>query len=120
MKKLIPAFIILVCFSFTTMAQQTAMKQTINLADYKSHLGKIVTICDIVYDVKIVSDTLTLLNMGGAFPNQKFTIAVKGNKLQLDWVNLKKKHLCVTGVLELYKNTLQIVASEPTQITVSK
>lgn len=120
MKKLIPAFIIIVCFGFTAMAQQTAMKQTINLADSKSHIGKIVTLCDTVYDVKIVSDTLTLLNMGGAFPNQKFTIAVKGNKLQLDWVNLKKKHLCVTGVLELYKNTLQIVASEPTQVTVSK
>ncbi len=120
MKKLIPAFIIIVCFGFTAMAQQTAMKQTINLADSKSHLGKIVTLCDTVYGVKIVSDTLTLLNMGGTFPNQKFTIAVKGNKLQLDWVNLKKKHLCVTGVLELYKNTLQIVASEPTQVTVSK
>jgi hypothetical protein len=120
MKKSLLIILLVMGLGFTSKAQQTAMKQTIDLADSKSHLGKIVTLCDIVYGVKIVSDTLTLLNMGAAFPNQKFTIAVKGNKLQLDWVNLKKKYLCVTGVLELYKNTLQIVASEPTQVTVSK
>jgi hypothetical protein len=120
MKKLVPAFILLFCLSFTVKAQQKEMKQTIDLADAKSHLDKEVTLCDTVYGLKIVSDTLTLLNMGGNYPNQKFTIAIRGNKLQLDWVNLKKKHLCVTGVLQLYKNTLQITASEPNQITVSK
>ncbi|MCC8423781.1 hypothetical protein [Mucilaginibacter sp. UR6-11] len=120
MKKIIPAFILLVCLGFTAKAQQSEMKQTIDLADSKNHLNKVVTLCDTVYGLKIVSDTLTLLNMGGNYPHQKFTIAVRGNKLQLDWVNLKRKHLCVTGVLELYKNTLQITASEPTQITVSK
>ncbi len=104
MKKLLPALMFIVCFGFTASAQQTVMKQTIDLADSKNHLGKIVTLCD----------------MGGTYPNQKFTIAVKGNKLQLDWVNLKNKSMCVTGVLELYKNTLQIIASEPSQVTVSK
>jgi hypothetical protein len=113
---------LLLALIFTTGLALTAKAQEKPLApsEYKANIGKLVTLCDTVYTVRIFSDTLTLLNMGGAFPNQKFTIAIKGNKLQMDWVNLKKKHLCVTGTLELFKNTLQIVAAQPNQITVSK
>lgn len=57
--------------------------------------------------------------MGGNYPNQKFTIAVRGNKVTLDWVHLKRKRLCVTGVLALYKEMPEIVAFEPNQITVN-
>lgn len=116
MKNLLLVFILKTGLALTTKAQDKPLTQ----AEYKDHMGKVATLCDTVYSVKIFSDTLTLLNMGGNYPNQKFTIAIKGNKLQLDWVNLKRKHLCVTGLLELYKNTLQIIASEPNQITVSK
>ncbi|MDB4926358.1 hypothetical protein [Mucilaginibacter sp.] len=115
MKKLVLLFALVVCFSAKVKAQQT-----IDFIDFKKHIGKTATLCDTVYSVKVFNDTLTLINMGGNFPNQKFIIAIKGNKISLDWANLKKKHLCVTGVLELYKNTLQIVASEPNQIVVSK
>jgi len=116
MKNLFYSFLLTTGFAFTAKAQQKPLAPT----EYKDHIGKEATLCDTVYGVKIFSDTLTLLNMGGNYPNQKFTIAIKGNKLQLDWVNLKRKHVCVTGLLELYKNSLEIVASEPNQITVSK
>jgi hypothetical protein len=116
MKNILVTFILISGFALTTKAQEKPLAPI----DFKSHIGKVATLCDTVYSVKIFSDTLTLLNMGGNFPNQKFTIAVKGNKLQLDWVNLKRKHLCVTGLLQLYKNSLEIIASEPNQITVSK
>ena len=102
-------------FSLKSKAQT---KQTIDLADSKNNIGKTITLCDVVYSVKIVSDTLTLLNMGGAYPNQKFTVAIKGNKIVLDWINLKTKHLCATGTLELYKNTLQLVIAQPSEIKV--
>jgi hypothetical protein len=116
MKNLLLALLLTTGFALTAKAQEKPLAPS----EYKANIGKIVTLCDTVYTVRIFSDTLTLLNMGGAYPNQKFTIAVKGNKLQLDWVNLKKKHLCVTGTLELFKNTLQIVAAQPNQITVTK
>lgn len=116
MKNLLLSFLLITGFVLTTKAQQKPLAPI----DFKDHIGKVATLCDTVYGVKIFSDTLTLLNMGGNYPNQKFTIAIKGNKLQLDWANLKRKHVCVTGLLELYKNTLQIVASEPNQVTVSK
>jgi hypothetical protein len=116
MKKLILALIFTTSLTITAKAQD----KPITPAEYKDNVGKVVTLCDTVYSVRIFSDTLTLLNMGAAYPKQKFTIAVKGNKLQLDWVNLKNKHLCVTGTLELFKNTWQIVAAQPNEITVSK
>lgn len=106
---------IMVCLAVASKAQQI-----ITPANFKSNIGKTGTLCDTVYSVRIFSDTLTLINMGGNYPNQKFTVAIKGNKVSLDWANLKRKHLCVTGVLELYKNAIQIVASQPNQIVVSK
>jgi hypothetical protein len=116
MKNLLLIAIVLIGLNTQTKAQD----KPITPAQYKDNVGKVVTLCDTVYSVRIFSDTLTLLNMGGAYPRQKFTIAVKGNKLQMDWVNLKKKHLCVTGTLELFKDTWQIVAAQPNEITVSK
>ncbi|MDP9046674.1 MAG: hypothetical protein M3N14_00970 [Bacteroidota bacterium] len=83
---------------------------------FTKKLGKTGTICDTVYSVRIMSDTLTLMNMGGAYPNQKYTIAVKGTKITLDWANMKGKPLCVTGVFEMYKNRPEIVIALPEQI----
>ncbi len=83
---------------------------------FTKKLGKTGTLCDTVYSVRIMSDTLTLMNMGGAYPNQKYTIAVKGTKISLDWANMKGKPLCVTGVFEMFKNRPEIVIALPEQI----
>jgi hypothetical protein len=114
MKKFTLLLMVTLCFTARLKAQQP-----IGYIDFKKHIGKTATLCDTVYGVKLISDTLTYIYLGGNYPNQKFTVVVVGNKLVLDWVNLKKKHLCVTGVLELYKNTLQITAAEPDRITVN-
>jgi hypothetical protein len=116
MKNFLPAFILLTCLALSTKAQQKQLLPS----EYKDHIDKVATLCDVVYEVKIISDTVTNLYMGGNHTNAKFTIAIKGNKLQLDWANIKSKHLCVTGVLQLYKNTIMIIASEPNQISITK
>src|ERR1700722_18685671 len=84
--------------------------------DFKKNLGKTGTLCDTVYSLKIFSDTLTLLNMGGAYPNQKYTVAIKGNKVTLPWDTLKGKPLCVTGVFEMYKGRPEIEIADPERI----
>lgn len=111
MKKLIILFILSAAFTIKASAQ------SFNAEEFRNNLGKTKTLCDTVSSIKIFSDTLTLINMGGNYPNQKYTIAVKGNKLVLDWPNLKGKRLCVTGVLELHKYRPEIVASQPNEIT---
>jgi len=111
MKKLI-----LTSFIFTLLAGTASAQKTFTSADFTKNLGKTGTICDTVYSLHIVSDTLTILNMGGAYPNQKYTIAVKGNKITLDWAHLKGKPLCVTGVFELNKERPEIEIAQPEQI----
>ncbi|MES2379235.1 MAG: hypothetical protein V4553_21770 [Bacteroidota bacterium] len=116
MKNLLLAFILITGYALSAKAQEKPLTP----GEYKYHMGKEATLCEVVYEVKIISDTVTNLYMGGDHTNAKFTIAIKGNKLQLDWENIKRKHLCVTGVLQLYKNTIQVIASQPTQITITK
>jgi len=111
MKKLILVLIIVFAFGSAAMAQKR-----FNAEEFTKNLNKTGTLCDTVYSLRIVSDTLALLNMGGAYPNQKYTVAVKGNKITLDYANLKGKPLCVTGVFILYKERPEIVISEPEQV----
>jgi hypothetical protein len=86
MKKLILIGLITTAFGGAARAQNK-----FNAADFKANLGKTGTLCDTVYSLKIVSDSLTLLNMGGAYPHQKYTIAVKGNKITLDFLILNAR-----------------------------
>jgi len=111
-KSLFTALIILV-FAAITNAQQH-----FSADDFKKNLGKTGTLCDTVYSLKIFSDTLTLLNMGGVYPNQKYTVAIKGNKITLPWDRLKGKPLCVTGVFEMYKGRPEIEIVDPERINV--
>jgi hypothetical protein len=113
MKKLILTALLATALAGTVKAQNK-----FSATDFKAGLGKTGTLCDTVYSLKIVSDTLALLNMGGAYPHQKYTIAIKGNKVTLDLPNIKRKAICVTGVFELFKDQPEIVASRPEQIEV--
>jgi hypothetical protein len=111
MKKIILAIVICIGFVATASAQKR-----FSADEFSKNLGKTGTLCDTIYSVRIFSDTLTLLNMGAAYPNQKYTVAVKGNKVNLDFTNLKGKPLCVTGVFLMFKNRPEIIVSEPEQI----
>jgi len=110
--------VLFILFFICGFAGAAAAQQKFSATDFNNKLGKTGTLCDTIYSLKIVSDTLTLLNMGGAYPNQKYTIAIKGNKITLDWANLKGKPLCVTGVFELYKGRPEIEIAEPDKINV--
>ena len=101
---------------FLIFMGRAAAQEHFSETDFHTRLGKTGTLCDTIYSLKIVSDTLTLLNMGGAYPNQKYTIAVKGNKISLDWTKLKGKPLCVTGVFILFKGRPEIDVAEPDRI----
>jgi hypothetical protein len=114
MKKLILTVLSAGFFVGTVAAQQRFSTEFFN-----KNLGKTETLCDTIYSLHIVSDTLTLLNMGGAYPNQKYTVAIKGNRINLNWTNLKGKPLCVTGVFELYKGKPEIEIADPDRINMT-
>jgi len=111
MKRLLFAALLIIAFAGTAAAQATFSAEA-----FKKNLGKTGMLCDTVSSVKIVSDTLTLLGMGGNSPHQKYTVAIIGNQITLDWTNLKGRPLCVTGVFEMYKGKPRIEINDPKRI----
>lgn len=111
MKKLLFILLIISAFSFKASAQEK-----FNLNDFAKQVGKKITLCDTVYSFKILSDTVTLLNMGGNFPNQHFTVVVTGREIQLNYDGIKGKHICVTGDASMYKNKPEVLIYHVAQL----
>jgi hypothetical protein len=108
---------LLIAFIFSAFAfKASAQSEKFSLTDFKKNVGKKVTLCDTVYSYKIFSDTLTMINMGGKYPNQKYTIVVTGKEIQLNYDGLKGKHICVTGDLSMYKDKPEIMIYHTNQI----
>lgn len=113
MKKFFLIAFIIAAFAFKASAQTS---EKFSIDDFKKYVGKKVTLCDTVYSYKIFSDTLTMINMGGKYPNQKFTIVVTGKEVQLNYDTLTGKHVCVTGDLSLYKDRPEVLIYHTNQI----
>jgi hypothetical protein len=113
MKKiLLPAFLVF------ALAGTASAQHAFNTAGFKNNLGKTGTLCDTVYSLKVVNDTLTLLNMGGAYPKQKYTVAIKGKNITLDLPHIKGKQVCVTGIFEMFKEEPEVAVRQPEQFEV--
>jgi hypothetical protein len=79
------------------------------------------TICDKVFSVKVMDGSqLTLLNLGGGYPNQKLTIMIKGADRAkfpvAPEVAFQNKSICVTGTVIEYRGKPEIVVTDPGQI----
>jgi hypothetical protein len=113
MKKLLLLIVLFSAFAFKAYAQ----REVFSLTDFKKHVGKKETMCDTVTSFKLFSDTLTMLNMGGDYPQQKFTVVVTGNEINLNLDNIKGKHICVSGDESIYLGKPEILIYHPDQIT---
>ena len=119
MKKVLLTTLLFSSLYFNASAQATAPVQTqekFSLKQFEKYVGKKVTLCDTVYSFKIFSDTLTMLNMGGKYPNQNFTVVITGKEIVLNFYYLKGKHICVTGDLSSYKGKPEVLIYHPDQI----
>jgi hypothetical protein len=115
MKKL--SIVLLITFASAAAFAQT----TIAVKDAAKHIGENVTICDKIYGGKFLNGAgLTLLDMGGAHPNEVLTLLIKGDdrKKFKDAPEdaFKGKSVCVTGTLVDYKGKPEIIITEATQI----
>ena len=114
MKKLSLLLIIIAAFACKTFAQQKPENYNVN--QFVKHVGKKITMCETVYSFKILNDSLTMLNMGGEYPNQRFTVVVTGKEIELNYDGLKGKHICVTGDTSIYKGRPEVLIYHPDQI----
>jgi hypothetical protein len=111
MKKILLIATIVFSFAFKASAQEK-----FSLNQFEKYVGKKITLCDTVYSYKVFSDTLTMLNMGGKYPNQKFTVVITGKEIVLNLDDIKGKHICVTGDLSKYKGKPEVMIYHPNQI----
>ena len=119
MKKL--AFILFIGFASVKSYAQT----TISAKDAAKHVGETVTIADKIYGGKFLAGPgLTLLDMGGAHPNEALTVLIKGDDRKKfsgePEVIFKGKAVTVTGTIIDYKGKPEIVVTEATQIKVTE
>ena len=66
-------------FLFGLMVQA---QETINIDDIAKYVGKEVKVCDKVYSARFLDNSarqLTLINLGGKYPNQKMTVVIDGD-----------------------------------------
>ena len=109
---------------FISFASATAFAQTtIAIKDASKHIGESVTICDKIYGGKFLNGAgLTLIDMGGAHPNEVLTLLIKGDdrKKFKDAPEdaFKDKAVCVTGTLVDYKGKPEIIITNPNDITI--
>jgi micrococcal nuclease len=114
--------VFLLCFAgFTSLQAQS----TISLDSVKTHVGDSVRVCGKVFSTRFLESangTPTLINLGGAFPNEKLTVVIFGENRNAFQVKpeeaWKDKEICVTGRIVEYKGKPQIVVARPEQVEV--
>ena len=79
------------------------------------------TVCDVVSGGRYFEASgLTLINVGGAYPNQKITILIRGENRSRFPASPESyyngKQVCVTGHVEMFRGRPEIVVTDPSQI----
>ncbi|MCA6422678.1 MAG: DNA-binding protein [Flavobacterium sp.] len=115
----------IVVFLFLAFAP-IAYSQSVSLDSVGNYIGKTVTICELVqstFQTKSESK-VSYINFGKPYPNHSFTVVIFKKDLEnFDYdpvVFLKKKTICVTGEVSVYKDKPQIVVNSPKQIVVKE
>ncbi len=108
-------------YAGTVLAQENVPEITIRQA--KDYEGKKITICSEVKDVyvnKKAKGEPTMLNFGGAYPHQSFTVIIwKDNLANFQYdpaVYLMNKNICVTGIITMYKGRPEMEIKTPGEI----
>ena len=96
-------------------------QQTVSVDSLSKYIGDTVTVCSKVYSVKVL-DKLTFINVGARYPGSPLTLVIFKN----DFPKFKgtvesmfaDKNICVTDLLQLYKEKTEIIIKDPAQIVI--
>jgi DNA/RNA endonuclease YhcR with UshA esterase domain len=119
MRLLILAFLSL---SFLTALAQIEVKPE----ELKDHIGDSVKVTGKISGIRYLEsakNSPTLINIGGTYPNQVYTIVIFGEvRKKLGYAPEESKYAggmaIVTGKVELYKGKPQIVITDPAQLQI--
>ncbi|MBA2761448.1 MAG: outer membrane beta-barrel protein [Segetibacter sp.] len=107
----------------TIIGNSLLAQRKITSAEALNNIGSIVTICDNIVDAIYLENApnkFTLLRMGGVYPNQKLTIVIdeknRSNFPPRPEIFYLNKTICVTGRLELYRETPELEIFSPSDL----
>ena len=95
--------------------------QTVSPDSAKYHEGNLITVCGEITSGKISESENVYLNFGAPYPDNSFTAVIFAK----DSINfkeirpkdyLRKKNICVTGIIKMYKEKPEIIIKSPDQI----
>ncbi|MCD8739098.1 S1/P1 nuclease [Mucilaginibacter roseus] len=98
------------------VAQPTvaAAPAAVKLEEVKNSIGKTVTVSGKVFSSRDIG-SMTLVNLGAAYPNQLLTVALKGKAKELG-NQLGNKTITVEGEVIDYKGKPEIIITDPAKI----
>jgi hypothetical protein len=102
---------------------QLAAQNTYTTGQAKDHIGESATVCGVVASTHFATSSRgepTFLNLDKPYPNPIFTVLIWGSdraKFGTPEHDYAKKAICVTGMIEEYRGTPEIVAHSPSQIS---
>ena len=111
--------VILVVFSSLGYGQSS-----ISAVEAQKHIGERTTVCGEVANTHYATSsrgTPTFINLDKPHPQQIFTVLIFGDdrpKFGNPEVLYRNKRICVTGKIKSYNGVPEIVAYDPSQITV--
>src|SRR5262245_38514307 len=92
-------------------------------AEAKAHIGEQATVCGLVKSARWASASNhkpTFLNLDEPYPKQVFTVVIfeesRGKFATAPEDRFKDKRICVTGKIEEFRGTPEIVVTAPSQI----
>jgi len=103
-----------------TLFQQPAQ---LTAAEAKAHVGEQATVCGLVKSARWASASNrkpTFLNLDEAYPKQVFTVVIfedhRAKFTPAPEDQFKDKRICVSGKIEEFRGTPEIVVTAPSQI----
>jgi len=99
-------------------------QSSISATDAKNHIGEKATVCGKVAGTLYAAGSLddpTFINLAKPYPDQVFKIVIWGrdrDKFGKPEQDYRGKRMCVTGEIAAFKGIPQIVATDPSQISI--
>jgi hypothetical protein len=114
------------CLAAILLVTPLSAQKKLTTREANQHIGEHATVCGVVASAKYAASTRgqpTFLNLDEAYPNRIFTILIWGSdrpKFGRPEAAYTQKRVCATGVITEYRGTPEIIAHDPSQITVEK
>jgi hypothetical protein len=117
--KILVLSILILAFAASVSAQET-----ISAVDAVRFIGQQKTVCGMVASVHQAARSKgqpTFLNLDKPYPHQVFTVLIWGSdrgKFEQPPETLSGKEICVTGMIQSYRGSPEIIMRDPSQIKV--